>query len=458
MGIREPFLMPGQGTDASRTRPPARHSYLDAFDGAPGAGASRRHVTIIGSGIVGLSTAAALVRAGMQVRVLDASPEPGWGTSRGNGCQLSYAYVTPLATPGLLPEIPRLMLDPTSPLSLKLKPDVHQWRWMLRFLAACRHTVANQSTFDLLALAALSRQESERWIASVDAAALAFARSGKLVLLASEPGLQSARTQLALQAPVSPTQHELSEAQCLRVEPALEGFKGQIAGAIYTPSECVVDGLALCRDLHRVLSERGVSFHYGAAVEGFVHSKGRVKSIVTPSGPMDVDELVLANGAGSAPLARKLGIDLPVYPLKGYSITARVRDSDRALRTSVTDAKRKVVYARVGDRIRVAGMAEIRGYDTALDMRRIRQLVTYTKEAFGSAVDLSEPEPWAGLRPATPTSVPLHGRTAYDNVYLNVGHGALGLTLAFGSARCLADLISGAPASLEPSAYELCRR
>ncbi|NPC57900.1 D-amino acid dehydrogenase [Caenimonas soli] len=412
----------------------------------------------MGSGIVGLSTAAALLRAGMQVRVIDAGPAPGSGASGGNGCQLSYAYVAPLAAPGLLPEIPRLLMDPASPLSLKLRPDKHQWQWMLRFLAACRYSLARRSTLDLIALAALSRAETELWAASCDPEELGFKRSGKLVLHADAAGLQAARAQMQMQAAVGPAQHELTEAQCLRVEPALDAFRGKIAGAIHTPSECVVDGLALCRNLHRALSSRGVSFHYGVSAEHFVHRKGRVLAVATRGETLDVDELVLANGTGCASLARKLGIYLPVYPLKGYSITAKVRDARGAPRVSVTDARRKVVYARIGERVRVAGVAEIGAHHTGLDARRIEQLVAYANESFGSAIDLEEPQPWAGLRPATPSSVPVIGRTAYSNTHLNVGHGALGLTLAFGSARLLADMLAGLAPALDPSVYALGSR
>jgi len=399
------------------------------------------HVTVIGAGIIGLASAAALVRAGNSVTVIDAASEAAQGASRGNGCQLSYSYVVPLAQPGLPAELPKLLLARGAPLRVELRTDPAQWRWMFDFMAACRPSVALQSTLALLRLGQLSRSEMERWIRSSDPEALCFSRSGKIVLYESKSGFDAARRQVALQAPYGPEQRALPGDGFLAIEPALASFSGSVAGAIYTPSECAVDSLALCRDLERNLRQRGVSFDYGARVRAFARRGNRVSHLVTDEGTRRVQTVVVANGVGSAPLARKLGLRLPVYPLKGYSITVPILHLEAAPTVSITDSRRKLVYARIGNQLRVAGMAEIGG-DDRIDPKRIAQLVASTRKAFGSAVDLDCAVPWSGLRPATPTSVPIIERSPLDNLFFNVGHGALGLTLAFGSAHRLATLIS----------------
>lgn len=418
----------------------------DAYWQAPArspAGAGQR-VTVLGAGIVGLSSAAALARAGFNVTVMDAEPEVGQVSSFGNGCQLSYGYVAPLAQPGLLAELPRLLLAKDAPLKIVPRADPRQWAWMLQFLWACNRRQASQGSLDLLALGHLSQRETDLWMAGASGEALGFSRSGKIVLLADAPSWAKARAQVALQAPHGPAQQLLSQDQCLALEPALERFRGAVAGAVYTPSECAVDSLALCRNLQQRLRQRGVKFEMGTRALGFRQARGRVTHIDTDSGPREVEQLVIATGVASAVQARQLGFSIAVYPLKGYSITVPIVDSARVPRPGVTDLSKKVVYARIGNRLRVAGVAEIRGHDLRLDPARINELLRHTQKAFGDAIDGQAVQAWTGLRPATPTSIPIIARSPLPNVYLNAGHGALGLTLAFGSASRLADLMASA--------------
>lgn len=404
-------------------------------------GANTRHVTVLGAGIVGLATAAALARAGHAVTVVDALAGVGEGTSFGNGCQLSYGYVAPLAQPGLFAELPQLLFARQAPLRIVPRMEPAQWLWMLRFLQCCTRARADSSSLALLALGQLSRQETERWLQGTDHAALGFSQRGKLVVLPTAAALARAQAQMAMQAPHGPPQQSVSEDECLRLEPALARMRGRIAGAIHTPSECAIDSLALCRNLEARLRARGVRFALGNRVHGFHRAQGRVTHIESEAGRQEVDLLVLATGAQSPAVARQLGLSVPVYPLKGYSITVPIRDPQAAPHMNITDAAHKIVYARIGQRLRVAGVVEIRGHDMRIDAARIDALVRHTRAAFGEAVDLASVSAWTGLRPATPDSVPIIARTPLSNVLLNVGHGALGLTLAFGAASRLADLV-----------------
>ena len=407
------------------------------------------HAVVIGAGIVGLSTAWSLARDGWQVTVVDAG-QPGDGASGGNGAQLSYSYVQPLADPGLWSQLPKLLLMRDSPLRLRPQADPAQWAWLVSFMLSCRAGVSRDSTRELLALASQSREAFER-LRREERLDCDFTASGKLVLYPDAAGLASARRQVALQAALGGAdQYILSAKECADVEPALAGYAGRMAGGVYTPSECTVDGGQFCAALHQRLRAAGVEFQLGQPVLGWRREAGRVMAARLAMGELPADVFVLAAGTGSTALARGLGVRLPVYPLKGYSITVQVDPSSTsaAPRVSVTDLVRKVVFARLGDRLRVAGMAELVGEDRRIDPARIESLKATTREVFPDLPLSSDLRPWSGLRPATPRGLPLTGRAdkGPENLWLNTGHGALGLTLAMGSAERLRKLLRTASA------------
>lgn len=404
-------------------------------------------VCVLGAGIVGLATAYELHQRGLQVTVIDQA-QPGAGASGGNGAQLSYSYVQPLADASLWPQLPQLLLSRNSPLKLRLQWDAHQWRWGLDFLRACNRATSERSTQHLLALAALSRQRFE---AMLEAQQLAcdFSRTGKLVLYDTPAGLAAARRQLDLQRPWGSAQEAVSAQQCVDIEPALAHYQHRIAGAIYTPSECAADCLAVCQGLHRLLAARGVRFVLGTRVQGFARGRVRgapsVSAVRTSAGNIEAQQFVLALGSASHQAAKMLGFGLPIYPLKGYSITLDTASApDMAPRVNVTDAARKVVFARIGQRLRVAGMAELVGHDDRIPPERIHSLREATQALFPGCSSFTDMHPWTGMRPATPTGVPLVGRHARApaNLLLNTGHGALGFTLAFGTAAQVAELLA----------------
>jgi D-amino-acid dehydrogenase len=240
-------------------------------------------------------------------------------------------------------------------------------------------------------------------------------------------------------------QEAVSGQRCIEIEPALASYQQSITGAIYTPSECAADCQKTCDGLLALLSERGVRFLLDTPIEEILVEKSAVTAIKTPQGEIEADHYVMALGAASAPVARKLGVYLPIYPLKGYSITVDVDETPScAPSVSVTDSARKVVFARIGSRLRVAGMAELAGYDTQVVPKQIECLKASTQALFPHCSAFAELNPWAGLRPATPTALPLIGKHAKGptNLLFNVGHGALGFTLAFGSAARVAKLIA----------------
>ncbi|MBN9372030.1 MULTISPECIES: D-amino acid dehydrogenase [unclassified Hydrogenophaga] len=398
-----------------------------------------RRVAVLGAGIVGLATAWQLQRDGFDVTVIDAQ-RPGQGASFGNGAQLSYAYVQPLADPSIWAQLPKLLLSRESPFSLRLRLDPTQWAWGLRFLAACRAEVSARSTGTLLALAEESREALQQLLADTQAHC-DFTTSGKLVMYGSEASFAAARRQLDLQRVLGGAeQHALSLADCLRVEPALAGSAARYVGGIHTPGECAADCARLCDALHGALQARGVRFVLGAPVGALRREGDRLVAVQAGSDWIEADGFVAALGTGVAAFARRLGVSLPVYPLKGYSLTLDVpAGGGLAPNVSVTDAQRKLVFARLGQRLRVAGLAELAGHDTRIETHRVEQLRRAAREVFPLACAGTEARPWAGLRPATPTGVPILGRVggAPANLLFNAGHGALGFTLAAGSARRL---------------------
>ncbi|MEO7243419.1 MAG: D-amino acid dehydrogenase [Variovorax sp.] len=401
------------------------------------------HFTILGAGIVGLAAAWELTQRGHRVTVVDRGAA-GAGASRGNGAQLSYSYVQPLADPSIWNQLPKLLLARESPLKVRAQLDPHQWRWGLAFLAACNAGTSRRTTAQLLTLAERSRIGFEAMRAELKPAC-DFSETGKLVVYRSQAALDSAARQVELQCELgSAPQRIVTPDECVAIEPSLSHVREQLAGAVYTPSECAADCFKVCAALEAALRQRGVQFRLGDAVDGFELRGGKIAALMTDRGPIEGDAFIMALGIGSDALARKLGVRLPVYPLKGYSITLAVDNTPGAAPTvSVTDAAHKVVFARLGDRLRVAGMAELVGYDTSIPTPRIASLTASALALFPQCRPARDSSPWTGMRPATPTGRPIVGRIAGApaNLWFDTGHGALGFTLAFGSAVHIADLI-----------------
>lgn len=403
-----------------------------------------KHACVMGAGIVGLATAYALERRGWQVTVIDQGPVGG-GASGGNGAQLSYSYVQPLADASIWGQLPKLLLSPDSPLKLRPQWSLRQWRWGAAFLAACNAETSRRTTGTLLELAARSRQTFEQ-LREREGLDCDFTRTGKLVVYRSREALAAGERQMALQRAWGCEQESVSAARCVELEPALAHDAEHIAGAIHTPGECAADCQKVCDGLHALLAVRGVRFLLGAQVAGFTRSAdGALSAVRVRSGipeketSVPADQFVLALGSASADWAARLGLYLPVYPLKGYSITVDAPPGAAwAPRVNVTDAARKVVFARLGDRLRVAGMAELVGDDRSIPADRIERLSATVAAVLGRELDRDalQLRPWTGMRPATPTGLPIVGRQpgGPGNLWLNTGHGALGFTLSFGTA------------------------
>lgn len=417
-------------------------------------------VVITGAGVVGMATAWQLANEGHEVTVLERRDGPGLETSFANGGQLSYSYVAPLAGPGVLAKVPGWLLRRDAPLRWQPRLDLAQWRWLAGFVRACTAAHSDATTRKLLRLAFHSRDRMRDLLAR-HPFDFDFARRGKLIVHRDPASFDAARRLLAFQASLGSEQQALDRDACVALEPALAGIRDHIAGAIHTPSEEVADCHRFCVGLAGLLrSHAHVSMRFSTAVRAIVRRGDTVTGVETDRGFEPADAVVLAGGVGSAALLRPLGLRAPLWPLKGYSITVPVRSGACAPHISVTDFARKIVYARIGNTLRVAGMADLTGRpdrpDTRVDPQRAATLVDETRSVFGDLVDgqaLDDLQPWAGQRPATPSGLPLIGPSRVRGLWLNIGHGGLGFTLAMGSASLLADLMAGRAPAVEAGDY-----
>lgn len=402
-----------------------------------------QRVCIIGGGVIGLATAYALVREGFEVTLVEARPSLGSETSFANGGQLSYRYVAPLADAGVPLQAIGWMLRGDSPLKLRPRLDPAQWRWMASFLAACRTSVNRENAAHLLRLALFSQSTLKRWREDDGLDGFNWRRNGKLVTFRNAARFDHARKNLA-----DPQQQQvLSAIECAQLEPALSD--APFVGAIYTPDEEVGDCHGFCQQLAARLKASGrCEFHLGQAVTGIRHGHGAVTAIELGEEILPVEQLVIAAGHRS-PLLALPGLRLPLYPLKGYSLTVPIGSKHRAPDVSITDYDRKIVYARIGEQLRVAAMVDIVGFDPAVDPERLALIKRQARDTFPDAGHYDAAIEWAGMRPATPTGVPLLGATAYRNLWLNLGHGALGFTLACGSGQLLGELIGEQRTSID---------
>jgi D-amino-acid dehydrogenase len=417
-------------------------------------------ICVLGAGVIGLTTAWCLAEAGHHVIIVDRHGSTAKDASAANGGQLSYAFVAPLASPATLKKLPSLLLSPDSPMRIRASLDPALISWGARFLLACRSAAVRETIAAQLALAALSRSELVRLSQSLRLS-FGLRTAGKLVVYRSSGEFKAARSAAIATTAEDDGQQVLTPAECLALEPALRLDTSELAGGIFTASEQVGDCAAFCAALTVRLRRRSnVEWLLGTPAAAPVRSGSRLIAIDTGKGHVQADRFVLCMGASSAAFARACGFYLPIYPLKGYSITLTPVPDARILKHSVTDMERKLVFAPLArdgrPAIRVAGIADLEGDDMTIDAGRVDILRRASAELLGmnAAGDIT---PWCGLRPMTPDSRPIIGWSPLDGLFINSGHGMLGWTLACGSARLTANMIDRKPSASEAGAFALRR-
>ncbi|MGO5000138.1 D-amino acid dehydrogenase [Oceanisphaera sp. W20_SRM_FM3] len=406
-------------------------------------------IAIIGGGVIGLTTAFALINKGHSVDLFEQESDVGQATSFANGGQLSYRYVSPLADAGVPLQALGWMFKADAPLRFRPQLSWHQWQWCWRFLTACRHSVNQRNGAHLLRLALFSQSVLHDWQKNKDINDFSWRANGKLVIYRDQGHFRHAAHKIKNDA----RQHILNVEACVAAEPALAHLAPQLQGGIFSAGDEVGDCQLFCQRLLASLTQHPhFTLHTEQRITGLKVEQGRVRALDLENGhsqaeQFEVDQLVVAAGMGSLGLLKNVGIKVPLYPLKGYSLTLPVADLSTVPNTNVTDYDRKIVYARLDQQLRVAAMVDIGGKESgrhkaALDAGRIASLRRQAQASFPDAGDFAQATPWAGFRPATPEGTPIIGASTISNLWLNLGHGSLGFTLACGSAQALANLIN----------------
>lgn len=408
------------------------------------------NVIVLGAGITGVTTAWFLRRAGFRVSVVERRDAPAQETSFANGGQISASHPEPWANPSAPFIALRWLGRAGAPLKLRPRLDAAQWQWMAAFLRECLPNRCRRNTADIARLAVHSLAELRRLREEADITDVYDAQARGILHLFFEPKeLSRAQTRIKSLTPFGIELRPCSAEQCAEIEPALATCAPLLAGGLYAPDDESGDAMRFSQTLAGRLAADGVRFHYGTRVERLHSADGwRVTGVDIHHrkgvGTLLADAVVICLGSYGRQLLRPLGVRLPIYPLKGYSITAPVRDAARAPQVSLTDESRRIVCSRLGNRLRIAGTAELNGYSAEIDPARITALLEWLETRLPNAIDPRLAIPWAGLRPAAPSGLPTIGCSPrYNNLWFNTGHGPLGWTLACGSASVLTALMRG---------------
>nr|WIE91271.1 D-amino acid dehydrogenase [Mesorhizobium sp. WSM4875] len=412
-------------------------------------------VTVLGAGVVGVTTAYQLARSGHDVTVVDRQAGPALETSFANAGEVSFGYCSPWAAPGIPMKAMKWLFMKHAPLILRPKVDAAMISWLVQMLSNCtsRRYALNKSRMLRLAdysRVALAEVRSETGIAYDER------MQGTLQLFRTQQQLDSsAKDVKALAADGIP--HEILDRDgCIRVEPALAHVREKVVGGLLTPKDETGDCFKFTNELAAKAAELGVQFAYGTTVLGLDVAGGRVRAVLTERKRLEADAVVVALGSYSPLLLKSFGIRLPVYPVKGYSLTIPITDASRSPESTVMDETYKIAITRLGDRIRVGGMAEISGYTNDLGQARRRTLEHSVTDLFPGG-DISKATFWSGLRPMTPDGTPVIGRTKIAGLFLNTGHGTLGWTMSCGSARVISDLVGGKKPEIDATDLAIAR-
>ncbi|MGK2286423.1 D-amino acid dehydrogenase [Pedomonas sp. V897] len=414
------------------------------------------HVAILGSGVIGVTTAWYLAKAGHTVTVIDRQPDPASETSFANAGQVSPGYSAPWAAPGIpLKAIKWLMME-HAPLILRPAADPAMYTWLFAMLRNCTSARYAVNKARMVRLAEYSRDQLMALRAETG---IQYDQrmQGTLQLFRTEAQLDGIGKDVEVLRQGGVPFEVLDRAGCIAVEPGLAHARDPFVGGLRLPNDETGDCFKFTNALAALAAERGVTFQYDTRIHRLVTSGGKVEAVETSRGVVKADAYVVALGSYSPFLVKPLGLRLPVYPVKGYSITAPIRDASRAPESTLLDESFKIAITRLGDRIRVGGMAEISGFTHDLPERRRKTLEMSVDSLFPGAGDLAAATYWTGLRPMTPDGTPVVGATALPNLYLNTGHGTLGWTMACGSGSVLADLISGRTPPIETADLGISR-
>jgi D-amino-acid dehydrogenase len=428
------------------------------------------NILVIGAGVVGVSSAWYLARAGHKVTVLDRQLGPALETSFANGGQVSVSHAEPWANPGAPLKIVKWLGKEDAPLLFRPRMDWRQWWWGAQFLYECLPSRTRANTEVILGLALYSRRKLQE-LRSETSLAYEHQTRGILHVFSDRKELNQANARVNLLRARGCQMRRVTASEVLRLEPALSASQVHFVGGTFEPEDESGDAHLFTRELAKLCEREGVRFQFGVDVLGIDEEAGRVSGVrvlpatvakdeeenesprrhmlpFIPEKFLPADAVLVCGGSYSAQLLAPLGIRIPVYPVKGYSITLAASNPGAPL-GCLTDEHAKIAFTRLGNRLRVAGTAEVTGYDVDITPARIAAIAARARQVFPNAGDWSKLTEWAGLRPATPGNVPVIGKTRVRHLYVNTGHGTLGWTLACGSGQAITDIIDGHAAEVQ---------
>ena len=413
-------------------------------------------IVILGAGVIGVTSAYYLAKAGHQVTVIDRQAGPGLETSFANAGEISPGYASPWAAPGIPLKALKWLFMKHRPLFIRPFPAIAAWPWMLAMLRNCTEARYALNKGRMVRLAEYSR-DCLISLRAETGIAYDHRTMGTLQVFRTQKQLDGITKDIEVLRDGGVPFEVLDPAGCAAAEPGLASVLDKLTGGLRLPNDETGDCFKFTEALKAKAEALGVEFSFGRHILGFKTEAGRIRAIETTKGMIEADVYVAAMASYGPGLLRELGLSVPVYPVKGYSITVPIVDASRAPVSTVMDETYKVAITRLGDRIRVGGMAEIAGFSMDLPPSRQETLTQSVEGLFGGAGDQSRAKFWTGLRPMTPDGTPVIGATKYDNLFLNTGHGTLGWTMACGSGRVLSDLISGVKPDIETADLALSR-
>ncbi len=404
-------------------------------------------VVVLGAGLLGVTSAYFLREQGHDVVVIDRQATPAAETSFANGGQISVSHAEPWANPSAPLKVLKWMGKEDAPLLFRLRADMRQWLWGLQFLRECTPARTKYNIEQIVRLGTYSRDTLQALRSSIG---LQYDErtQGILHFYTNQNEFDAAEVPAAQMRELGCDRRVISADEAVKLEPALAHIRPQLAGATYTAEDESGDANQFARGLVEQCKKMGVEFLMSHTITALRTEGGAIDHVEATDSEgrfqrIRADSYVLAMGSLSPLYAKPLGIDLPIYPAKGYSVTMPVKDPTYAHQVSLTDDEFKLVFSRLGDRLRIAGTAEFNGYDRDLNRVRCEAIVRRTEELFPGAGDAAQAQFWTGLRPATPSNVPIIGRSKISNLFLNTGHGTLGWTHSCGSGKSIARIISG---------------
>ena len=413
-------------------------------------------VLILGGGVIGVSSAYFLAKQGHDVSVVERQRGVALETSHANAGQISYSYSSPLAAPEVPLKTVGWLLSKHSPLVINPKMSIDKFKFIYRMLKNCNHKsykinklrMVRVSNYSKKCLSEIERDTGIEYEQK---------KQGFLQIFRTNKQILNSKKDTALLEQFGVKYKPLNTDECIDIEQGLRHIKHKIAGGLQFEGDATGNCFKFTKELQKNCVELGVKFEFDVSVESLCVSNGKIKSIKTNKGDLSADSFIVSLGSYSTQLLKPIGIDIPVYPVKGYSITLPVLKDEDAPKSTIMDETYKVAITRIGDKVRVAGTAELNGYNLSLREKSRVTIRRSVKSLFPYAADMSEDNFWSGLRPMTPDGTPIIGKTPIDNLFINTGHGTLGWTMSAGSGKLIADLVSGNKTGISIEGLEMSR-